>query len=359
MAFERQKHAVCFVNCNIYAIGGYHFGDNVWLNTIESISLPSRPEIDYMYNYDTIAMFEQPESNQNEMSPRDQWLVYNDKLKHSRSNMSVVCQLERYIYVFCGKHGEPDSLQPSIINVDSLHSIERFDCLEEKWEEYVIKSCHKINKMFSPGTIPVASLKRKNPGILFFGGKAQFKSKKMIKKYDSVFLMFPQNNNKSRQLEEKYFIKGKEFKVKALTQDTSQKKNTKEQEKVVKIDFFNGDTECIRKLCMYTEDPYYYYFLGCRDKCEKLESKLVSEPKETLDIFEKCFGKHVDPHIESTINKDENIKVLYPRMFGMEGLKLSNFDHPRHGHTVFMLDKSTLKWTSMPVVKYVPSQSYF
>ena len=353
MNIERQNHWACFCNSNIYAIGGYNFDKNEWLNTIESIKLPERPQIDYQFNYDTISIFKPHESNQDPTSPRCDWTLYDDKMKYNRSNMAVVVQLERYIYIFCGKYGKPDSLQPSLINIESHHTIERFDWVEEKWEEYEIKSCHKINKMFSPGAVLVASLKRKNPGVLLFGGKTEIRSKKSIKQYENVVLMFPQSN-KSRQLDTKYFVKGKQFKIKMINNENNQKKS-KGNYNLPEVELFNGDIEWIKNPNIFTEDQYYYYFLGCRDKWEKLERHdLVN--KTNKELFDKWFGKHVDPDIETSINKDDNIRLLHHKMFGIEGLKFNNFEHPKHGHSIFMLDKSTLKWTSMPVIKYIPSK---
>ena len=223
MNIERESHGVCIVNSKIYAIGGYNFRENVWLDSIESISLPDNPQIEYQNNYDIIWMYEPIESNQKGVSPRSEWETYKDRMKYPRSHMSVITQFERFIYVFWGKNGQTDPALINSANEESLHSIERFDCVSEKWEEYIIKSCHKINKMYSPGTVQIASLKRKDPGILFFGGKTEFKSKKSVKHYDNVMLMFLQSN-KSRQLESKYYVKGKEFKVKVIQSEALQKK---------------------------------------------------------------------------------------------------------------------------------------
>ena len=329
------------------------FVNNEWLNTIESVKLPERPKIEYQFNYDTIAIFESPELNQNLISPQCNWNLYDDKMKYSRSNVGIVAQLERYIYIFWGKYGQPDTLQPSIINIESHHTIERFDWVEEKWEEYEIKSCHKINKMYSPGSVLVASLKRKNPGVLLFGGKTEIRSKKSIKYYDNVILMFPQSN-KSRQLDSKYYVKGMKFKLKLTNQESSKKKSNDSQQ-VTEVELFNGDIECIKNTNIYAEDQYYYYFLGWRERWEKLEKHdLVN--KINKELFEKWFGKHLDQNLKSTINKDENIRKLHHKMFGIDGLKFSNFEHPKHGHSIFMLDKSTLKWSSMPVIKYIPNR---
>lgn len=356
MNIERESHGVCIVNSKIYAIGGYNFRENVWFDSIESISLPDNPQIEYQNNYDIIWMYEPIESNQKGVSPRSEWETYKDRMKYPRSHMSVITQFERFIYVFWGKNGQTDPALINSANEESLHSIERFDCVSEKWEEYIIKSCHKINKMYSPGTVQIASLKRKDPGILFFGGKTEFKSKKSVKHYDNVMLMFLQSN-KSRQLESKYYVKGKEFKVKVIQSEALQKKS-KEPQKTIEIEFFNGDIEWIRHLNMYTEDQYYYYFLGWKDKWEKLDKQDLAA-KDYKDYLEKVFSKHLDPNVQSTINKDENIRKTHMKMLGIDGLKSGNFDHPKHGHSIFMLDKSTLKWTSMPVVKYISNHTFY
>lgn len=157
--------------------------------------------------------------------------------------MSVVTQLERYIYVFCGRYGVRDVEQPSIINIETLHTIECFDTIEQKWEEYVIKSCHKVSKCYSPGTVQVDSLRRKNPGILFFGGKVQFEKKNTVKINDQVYLLFPQNKNKSRILNEKYFVKGQEMRIKAPMPEILQKKKSKDKDKVIEVELFNGNIE--------------------------------------------------------------------------------------------------------------------
>ena len=356
MNTDRESHGVCIVNSNIYAIGGYNFGANIWLNTIESIKLPEIPQLEYQNNYDMVCMFEPPKSNQKGISPRFEWETCQDKMKYARSHMSVITQFERFIYVFWGKNGLIDPVQTNAINEESLHSIERFDCVNEKWEEYIIKSWHKINKMYSPGTVTIASLKRKDPGILFFGGKTEFKSKKSVKYYDNVMLMFMQSN-KSKQLESKYYVKGKEFKVRVVLPEGTQKKS-KEAQKPIEVEFFNGDIEWIRNISMYTEDQYYYYFLGWKDKWEKLENHdLVA--KEHKTFLERVFSRHPDPAVQSTVNKDENIRKVHMRMLGIDGLKSGNFDHPKHGHSIFMLDKSTLKWTSMPVVRYISNHTFY
>lgn len=169
-------------------------------------------------------------------------------------------------------------------------------------------------------------------------------------------LMFLQSN-KSKTLESKYYVKGKEFKIRAIQADTQQKK-TKEPQKSIEIEFFNGDIEWIRHLNMYTEDQYYYYFLGWKDKCEKLDKQDLAA-KDYKEYLDKVFSKYPDSTVQSTINKDENIRKTHLKMLGIEGLKSANFDHPRHGHSIFMLDKSTLKWTSMAVVKYISNNMFY
>lgn len=346
----RQNLGAAFVNCRIYAIGGYHFGDHRWLNTMESIRLPELSEVEYQNNYDTLAVYEPPQSNQSDISPRKQWREHEEQMRLGRSHISVVTQMERYIYVFCGKYGEPDAMQPTITNVKSTHVIERYDIVQQVWEDYIIKSCHKINKCYEPGTVCVNSLRRKNPGILFFGGKFDFESKNLTKTHNNAFLMFPQSN-KNRQLEAKYYVKGCPFKMKFMCADILQKKKTKDKDKIVEVELFNGDIECVRKLEAYTEDNNYFYFLGCREKCHKLEHEdpRIVENKELLDKF---FSKIHETGIHSNINKEVNLKKANDMFFGMENVKSTDFHHPRHAHSVFMLDKSTLKWSSLPIIKY-------
>lgn len=156
-------------------------------------------------------------------------------------------------------------MQPTIINIKSTHVIECYDTLNHTCEEYVIKSCHKISKCYSPGTIAAFSSRRKNPAILFFGGKVDYENKNVTKVSNKVYIMFPQDKNKARQLEEKYWVKGCQFKVKTPPPEILQKKKSKDSEIPIEIELFNGDIECLRKLDMYSEDNHYYYFLGCRE----------------------------------------------------------------------------------------------
>lgn len=100
MNYQRQDHGVCFVNCRIYAIGGFHFGDHAWYNKIESINLPERPQIEYQNNYDMLSVYEPYVSNQDDISPRMHWKKHEARLKFGRSNISCASQLERYIYIF-------------------------------------------------------------------------------------------------------------------------------------------------------------------------------------------------------------------------------------------------------------------
>ena len=80
---------------------------------------------------------------------------------------------------------------------------------------------------------------------------------------------------------------------------------------------------------------------------------------EHNDLVDKLFGKNPDPGFKSNVHKEDNIHKVKDGLFGIEGLKGNNFEHPRHAHSIFMLDKSNLKWTSMPVVKYVPNKKFW
>ena len=122
--------------------------------------------------------------------------------------MSIVTQNERYIYAFWGKISLRDDIQDRY-ELYQTNTIEKFDTITEKWEEYVLKSWHKISEWFLPNSITVQSRVHKNPGILFFGGKDKNEGT-MLKNNKNILMIFPQND-KWRKLESRYHIKGKQI----------------------------------------------------------------------------------------------------------------------------------------------------
>lgn len=82
---------------------------------------------------------------------------------------------------------------------------------------------------------------RKNPGILFFGGKYNLETQKLVKVVNKNFLMFPQDKNKSKQLSSKYDVRGCLFDLKIDPPEILRKKNPKE--KTLEVELFNGDIE--------------------------------------------------------------------------------------------------------------------
>ncbi|CAI2382380.1 unnamed protein product [Moneuplotes crassus] len=354
MNVGREDHGSICVDGRIYSIGGYDFRKEKWIDSIESIQIPQRPRTSYLYNYETLAAHETLTSNQEESSPRNNWMMHNSKLILARSHMICATQMERYIYIFVGKYGAPDIDQTYLIHREMTHTIECYDTLTDTIQEYTIKSCYKIDKCFSPGCVSILEPKGKIPALLFFGGKYEFSRKKITKFMDKSFLIYPQDQDRCKQLSQKSRIKGCDLRIKASGLHPLDKKFKPGQgARTVKV--FNGDSQCIRDLHMYCEDMDYYYFLGCREKCTKLENEdqFVVDNKGILDSI---FRKNPDKNIETNLKIKNNLNAAYKRTYGIDKFdpeRLENsFVHPRHGHSLFMLDKSTAKWTSVPVVKY-------
>jgi len=325
MNVKRQNHGAWFVSGRIYAIGGYNFGKDEWINSIESIALPERPLIDHQANdqnnYELVSIFEpmmeNQRSNQEDSSPRCNWMIHESTLKFGRSNVAWATQIERYIYIFWGKYGKPDPIQPSLINEKWTDIIECFDTVNDTISEYTIKSWYKVDKCFSPGTVPIFSPRRRNPGILFFGGKFKYHNKKAIELLNKNYIMFPQDKDKCKQLSGKYGVNGCELLLSINTPDDQKKKRKKDKNVPKEINLYNGGIECIRNLNMFTEDFNYFYFLGWREKCKKLEHEdpYVEDDKDLLD---KHFGKSPDPLIESNIDKTKNVQKVFERMYGVD-----------------------------------------
>lgn len=87
MNFGRQDHGVCFAGGKIYSIGGYDFKNEKWLDSIESIELPQRRVLEYENNYDILVTHGTVSSNQEELSPRNNWKVHDSKLSFGRSHL--------------------------------------------------------------------------------------------------------------------------------------------------------------------------------------------------------------------------------------------------------------------------------
>lgn len=108
-------------------------------------------------------------------------------------------------------------------------------------EEYTIKSCYKIGKCFSPGCVPIFSPRSKIPGLLLFGGKFQFEKKDRVKMMNKNYLMYPQDQDRCKQLSHKYDVGGCKLSLEVLNPDILDKK--KKVKEPIKSDIFNGDIE--------------------------------------------------------------------------------------------------------------------
>mmetsp|Transcript_27416 Transcript_27416/g.27289 ORF Transcript_27416/g.27289 Transcript_27416/m.27289 type:complete len:80 (+) Transcript_27416:224-463(+) len=78
---------------------------------------------------------------------------------------------------------------------------------------------------------------------------------------DKSFLIYPQDQDRCKQLSQKSRIKGCDLRIKAGGLHPQDKK-FKPGQGVRTVKVFNGDSQCIRDLHMYCEDMDYYYFLG-------------------------------------------------------------------------------------------------
>ena len=300
----RESLGTCFLENKVYAIGGCEQGKKeLCHDSIESIPLPDLPEIDCKENYDEMEVYIPSNSNQDNSFSELDWHEYSETMQSRRSHMSIVTQNERYIYAFWGKISLRDDIQDRY-ELYQTNTIEKFDTITEKWEEYVLKSWHKISEWFLPNSIAVQSRVNKNPGILFFGGKDKNEGT-VLKNNKNILMIFPQND-KWRKLESRYHIKGKQIDFDATDHiEENSKKKISIKNREFKI--FNGDLEWLSRSSLYTEDQFYYYFLGCHDEWTKLKAQTDKEPilKDFMDNNFRSSFRHKGHH---PFDKDITLK---------------------------------------------------